>query len=301
MRNLPFAQPGRFYKGNLHTHSTRSDGGLEPGAVLAAYRERGYDFVALTDHFTPRYDFPIVDTTPWRTPDFTTLFGAELHAPALQNGEVWHLLAVGLPPDFAPTAQGETGPQLAARAAAAGAFVAIAHPAWYGLTPDDARSLGEAAHAIEVYNTGCEVESERGDSWELADILLNEGRRLTACATDDAHCRDVPDTFGGWVMVRASALEPAALLAALHAGHYYSSQGPELHDIAVAGDTIRVACSPARSIHLLGPGSLGRYLRGDGLREATFPLPARRRFVRVTVVDADGKRAWSNPIWLDEG
>jgi hypothetical protein len=25
----------------LHTHSTRSDGELEPGAVVAAYRERG--------------------------------------------------------------------------------------------------------------------------------------------------------------------------------------------------------------------------------------------------------------------
>ena len=31
---LPFALPGRFYKGNLHTHSTRSDGGLSPEAGL---------------------------------------------------------------------------------------------------------------------------------------------------------------------------------------------------------------------------------------------------------------------------
>lgn len=294
----PFDQPGRFFKGNLHLHSTRSDGKLGPGEVLAAYRERGYDFVALTDHFLPRFDFPLVDTREWRTPDFTTLIGAELHAHALANGETWHILAVGLPLDFAPNGQTETGSQLARRAAEAGAFVAIAHPAWYGLNEVDAAAL-DAAHAVEVYNTGCEVESERGDSWELTDILLNQGRRLLAVATDDAHFNGYLDAFGGWVMVRAASLDPDALLAALHAGHFYSSQGPDIHDIALDGDQLRVACSPARSIHLLGPGSRSQFAWGDGLQEATFTLPAARRFVRVTVVDQRGKRAWSNPIWLE--
>lgn len=293
----PFNQPGPFYKGNLHLHSTRSDGKLDPGEVLAAYRERGYDFVALTDHFLPRYDFPIVDTSEWRTPEFTTIFGAELHTRSMENGEAWHILAVGLPLDFAPNAQNETGPQLAARAAAAGAFVAIAHPAWNALSEADANAL-DAAHAVEVYNTGCEVESERGDSWHLTDVLLNKGRRLLACATDDAHAADLRDGFGGWVMVRAASLDPAALLAALHAGHFYSSQGPDIHDIAIEGDQLRIACSPARSVHLLAQGSYSRYAHGDGLREASFPLPANRRYCRVTVVDAQGKRAWSNPIWL---
>lgn len=298
MQSLPFARPGRFYKGNLHTHSTRSDGRREPAEVIAAYRDAGYDFLALTDHFLPQFDFPVVDTREWRTADFTTLIGAELHAPALENGEPWHILAVGLPLDFAPTAQTETGPQLAARAAAAGAFVAIAHPSWYGLNEADALSLG-AAHAVEVYNTGCEVESERGDSWELTDILLNRGWRLLACATDDAHFQGHADAFGGWVMARAASLDPVGLLGALHAGHFYSSQGPDLHDISLKGDAITVACSPVRSIHLLAHGSGSRFAWGDGLREATFPLPAKRRYCRVTIVDERGKRAWSNPIWLE--
>ena len=81
MHSLPFQQPGRFYRGNLHTHSTRSDGGLSPAAVVASYRERGYDFLALTDHFLATYGFPIVDTREFRTDRFTTLIGAELHAP----------------------------------------------------------------------------------------------------------------------------------------------------------------------------------------------------------------------------
>ncbi|MCU0944651.1 MAG: hypothetical protein MUF65_04695, partial [Rubritepida sp.] len=97
-----FAAPGRFWKGNLHTHSTASDGVRAPEAVCATYREAGYDFLALTDHFLAKYGFPIVDTRPFRAPGFTTILGAELHAPATALGELWHILALGLPLDFAP-------------------------------------------------------------------------------------------------------------------------------------------------------------------------------------------------------
>ena len=163
MHNLPFDKPGRFYRGKLHTHSTRSDGLLSPEAVVAAYQQAGYDFVALTDHFLPRYGFPVTDTRAERAAGFTTLLGAELHAPALENGELWHILAVGLPLDFAPPTADETGPALAGRAAAVGAFVGIAHPAWYGLTLADALSL-EAAHAVEIYNETCGALNDRAES-----------------------------------------------------------------------------------------------------------------------------------------
>ena len=56
----------------------------------------------------------------------------------------------------------------------------------------------------------------------LLDQLLNEGHRLTAFATDDAHFKS-PDHFGGWVQVKAESLDPDALLQALKEGHYYSS------------------------------------------------------------------------------
>src|SRR5215813_8805491 len=72
MRSL-FSARDRFYKGNLHTHSTRSDGKLSPEEVVAAYRERGYDFLALTDHFLKSYGYPITDTRPFRTASFVTL------------------------------------------------------------------------------------------------------------------------------------------------------------------------------------------------------------------------------------
>lgn len=41
---------GQWYKGNLHTHSYWSDGDQFPEVILLGYRERGYDFVAVSDH-----------------------------------------------------------------------------------------------------------------------------------------------------------------------------------------------------------------------------------------------------------
>ena len=132
-------------------------------------------------------------------------------------------------------------------------------------------------------------------------MSINNSRDFLAYAADDAHFGDRPDHFGGWVHVRAAALDPAALLVALKAGHYYSSTGPELHEVAIEDGVIRVVCSPARAIHVAGRGSVARYKLGDGLTAAQFPLdPFLSAYCRVTITDAAGKRAWSNPIWFDD-
>jgi len=305
LQDPAFTATGRFWRGNLHTHSTRSDGILPPEEVCRRYRAMGYDFLALTDHFIGDYGYPIVDTVPMRGDGFTTILGAELHSGAMENGELWHILAVGLPPDFAPSKSPsfypvkgqETGPEIAARAVAAGAFVAIAHPQWSGLTLADARSI-TAAHAVEIYNHGCATGCDRPDGAAIADLLLTEGRRLTLIATDDAHFHE-PDHFGGWVMVKAHENTPEALLSALKAGHFYSSQGPELRDVRIEGENLIVKCSAAVSVMALGHGTGAKAVHGQAMTRAEVPLTRLNDspWVRAVVVDAGGRRAWSNPIW----
>ena len=297
MKNLPFGRPGRFYKGNLHTHSTNSDGDFPPAEVVERYCREGYDFLTLSDHFLERYGWPVSDTRALRRDGFTTLIGAELHVSRTLADEPWHVLAIGLPTDFAPPANGEDIVALSRRAAAAGAFIGIVHPAWYGLTPEDARLI-DCAHAIEVYNHGSHVENDRGDGWVICDILLNEGRRLSAFASDDAH-RMTHDVFGGWIQVHAERLDPALILESLKAGRYYSSQGPEIHDVRVEGDEIVVACSPCAVITVQGRGSRTTFVKGEAMTEGRLPLARfEDSFFRVTVRDADGLCAWSNPVWL---
>lgn len=301
MRNLPFDKPGRFYRGNLHAHSTNSDGTLPPEDLASLYKESGYDFLAITDHFRERYGFPVTDTRPYRRDGFTTLLGAELHAPATALGVDWHILAVGLPPGFPPRGPSESGPNLARRAKEAEAFVGIAHPAWYGLIAQDAESLNGASDAVEVYNHSALEDNDRSDGWYLADALLAEGHRVNAYAADDAHLREgAPDAFGGWVEVRSEALEPEAILTALKAGHYYSSQGPEIHAVEVGARSVVVRCSPARGVFVGGRGYARARALGEGITECELPLDlfVDSAHLRVTVVDAGGRRAWTNPVWL---
>ena len=304
-RPSAFTALGRFWRGNLHTHSTNSDGVLPPAEVCRRYRAEGYDFLALTDHFVGLWGYPITDTLPYRADGFTTLLGAELHSGAMRNGELWHILAVGLPADFAsslsphftPVAGQETGAELARRAVKAGAFVAIAHPQWSGLTMEDMREL-DAAHAVEVYNHGCAMGCDRPDGFALADQLLTEGRPVTLIATDDAHFSE-PDHFGGWVMVKALENTPEALLAALKRGDFYSTQGPELRDVRLEGRKVIVESSAVVSVVAMGRGTGAKGVHGASMTRTEVPLDrlGDSPWLRVAVIDAAGKRAWSNPIW----
>lgn len=301
MTSLPFDKPGRFRRGNLHTHSTRSDGTFAPGDVCRRYAETGYDFIALTDHFLERYGYPIVDTREFRTAEFTTIIGAELHSDATELGGMWHLLAVGLPLDFATAGPDEPVAELAQRALATGAFVAAAHPQWYTQTEKDMAALGQV-DAIEIYNGVAIDSNDRPDGWYMADIMLSRGYRCFTYAADDFHgLKDRHDFQRGWVWVKSESLEPDALVAALKQGHFYSSTGPQILDVALSAERqLTVRCSPASRIFVTGQGPTTTFLGGPGLTEATFDLSKfNSPYWRVTVRDDQGGRAWTNPVWFD--
>jgi hypothetical protein len=64
-------------KGALHTHTTCSDGQLTPTELVAAYRQLGFQFVAITDHdhlLRPDY----WDALPTGDADFLVFKGVEL-------------------------------------------------------------------------------------------------------------------------------------------------------------------------------------------------------------------------------
>jgi hypothetical protein len=302
-----YTAPGKFHRGNLHTHSTNSDGVLSPEEVCRRYQAEGYDFIALTDHFVGLFDYPVTDTTAFHNDSFTTILGAELHTGTMENGHLWHIVAAGLPrdftppnaPNFRPVKGSETGASIAQRARDAGAFVAIAHPHWSGMSEADARSI-TAAHAVEIYNHGCVVDNDRGEGFLTLEHLLNRGHKLNLIATDDAHF-NTPDFFGGWVMVKAIENTPEALLNALKAGEFYSSTGPQINDIRFTKDGIEVDCSSAVTIIVQGQGTSMATLHGETMTTGKLSLErlSSSPWIRVTVIDRASKRAWSNPIWLD--
>jgi hypothetical protein len=303
-----FTAAGTFFRGNLHTHSTGSDGIYSPQEVCDRYQAQGYDFIALTDHFVGLFNYPITDTALCRNAEFTTLIGAELHTGSMANGNLWHLLGIGLPldftpplaPHFKPVDGSESAASIAQRARDAGALVVIAHPHWSGMSLADARTI-TAAHAVEVYNHGCAVDNDRGEAFLILERLLNQGTRLNLIAADDAHF-NTPDHFGGWVMVKATENTPDALLDALKNGTYYASTGPDIHDIRFVDGAVEVECSAASTIVVQGNGTSTATLHGERMTHERLSLArvAGSPWLRITIIDKAGKRAWSNPVWIED-
>jgi len=60
-----------------------------------------------------------------------------------------------------------------------------------------------------------------------------------------------------------------------------------------------VKCSPASRIFVTGSGWTARSAYGNGIREAELSLNGfDSPFIRITVRDANGGRAWTSPIWF---
>ena len=102
MHLSPFSPGTRFYRGNLHGHSTHSDGSLSSAEVVDVYHRLGYDFTCLSDHLHTNTQFAattVNDTAALNRDDFITITSAELHCSgkAYDNDGLWHILANGLP------------------------------------------------------------------------------------------------------------------------------------------------------------------------------------------------------------
>jgi hypothetical protein len=116
---------------------------------------------------------------------------------------------------------------------------------------------------FEVFNANVDChnggDAERPGTEEMWDRALT--LRLTeldlgllyGLATDDTHHshREAPELSNagrGWVMVRASALDAGALVAAMRRGDFYSSSGVTLRDVRCDGITYALEIEPEQGV-----------------------------------------------------
>ena len=284
-----------FYKGNLHTHTTNTDGRLAPEAVAELYRSRGYDVLSLTDH--------------WKrtTPDacyyegMLLLPGIELDY-TLPN-QVIHIVGINVDETILTRAdRRHTARQGIRDIRRAGGRAILAHPAWSLNTQETIAGL-DGLTAAEIYNSVSMPpwNGDRGDSTLLLDIAAANGVMLNTVASDDAHFY-TGEECSSFIMLQADELTPEGVVGALDAGRFYASRGPRFSQIEVEDGEIRVSCSPVCRIlfhsNLAWVG--GRCRAEKGQTEAVYKFNRERmeRFVRVILIDEEGRRAWSNPIDL---
>lgn len=314
----PFDTDGEWLKAALHTHTRRSDGELEPEAHVLHHEWRGFDVLAITDHWT---------LTPMpSTEHLLVLTGAELAVDPLAEGRYTEILAIGI--DDLPEDPGgdrrsweridnydfKTFPDLSAAGAyigAQGGVSFVAHPYWSGL-PAEVLIAAENVQGVELFNSSAERETGRGDSSYVWDLSLEAGKRLWAFATDDCHYPGF-DVGDAWTMVRVAERSQEAVLESLRNGWTYASAGPVIHDVRADEDTVEIRCSPARSVVLMSRYETGWMVRSDDrgrqeeariLERDDRGLVTRARFTpsflvpyrRLVVEDPQGRKAWTNPI-----
>lgn len=291
----PFHLAGHWFKGNLHTHTTLSDGHYAPEERIRDYRERGYHFLAITDH-------GMVYESRSFGGDFLVLGGLEVGARQPGLGATYHFVipeASGLP----ALPQDPTPQEVLALAGKSGALAILAHPYWSGLALPDLLAVEAGIIGLEVFNTVCEREIGRGVSSVHWDSLLERGGAPLGFAVDDSHTNRayIRDVFQGWIMVKAESLDVEAILAAIRRGAFYSSSGPTIQDITLGDEGVSVRCSPAKCINFICHPPRGKQVlaeEGDELTQAEYIFRGNERYVRVECRDRLGRTAWSNPFRL---
>ena len=277
------------YKINLHTHTTVSDGGKTPDEAADIYRSAGYDAIAITDHW--KYGEERVCDN-----GLLVLSGAEynIYNVSAKDG-LFHIVGVGM--DVDPGLDKSASAQEAINAIkAAGGLAVIAHPAWSLNTPAHIMAL-ENADATEIYNSVSAVHmSRRPDSGIIVDMLGAVGRFYPLLATDDVHYYDGSDECVAWIMAEAEECTKDAILKAVREQKFYATQGPEIH-LSIDGDEAVVRCSPCKEIVFLSELVWSpRVFEGEGITEARYKIRDGETYIRAEVMDADGKRAWTNCI-----
>lgn len=332
MKHLLPAVP-RYFKANLHTHSTISDGKLTPEQVKELYRSKGYQILAITDHNI------IADHSAMTEPDFLMLTGVEInhnhqnYRPRF-DGQVYHLNLIAKRPDnlWIPSKAPHKYPgglayeekmrceemdvrydpdavnAMIAKANEMGFLVMYNHPTWSCQSYPDYAPL-KGLWAMELCNGECCREGINENNARVFKDLLSLGNRLFPVGADDMH--DSVAAGIAWIMVGARELRYDSVIDALERGDFYMSRGPEIFSLTVQDARLKLTCSDARRISLESHGRFARSVCADGenwLREAEFDLsdfiakadgdPA--TYLRLTVTAPDGTYAATRAYFLNE-
>jgi hypothetical protein len=319
-----------WLKGTTHVHAAPSgDSNESTERVVAWYEQRGYDFIAMTDHnkvsevggstsgqiavrSEPQKMIVLAGVELTHNPEGCTPEGDETKRCRI------HVNALGVtarPEGKIEWAERKSKQRIDMYQAAlnqakrlGAQLVQINHPQYYwGMTADVLIEIAKrGAQLVEVANVQFDKKWNGGDSNHLStealwDAVLSTGATMWGIATDDAHdyAADGSGKYpagGGWVVVKARR-DPRAILDALSHGRFYSSTGVTLARAEVDADELVVEVAPEsrnnskHTISFIENGKVVATVSGLTARR----LVPRTGYVRAVITRDDGKKAWVQP------
>ena len=330
-RRALLPENGSWYKANLHTHSTLSDGQYTPLEVRDLYRERGYSVLALTDHeiLVPHNDLNEKDFLmltsyeaqvrgdldlpgPMRRLSHLNFYAKDPEQRKMPFFNTEDVLAYSFKIDishaefYGPEIEKEYSVEglnhLIELGREHGFIVCWNHPTWSMESADIYTHL-KGLFGMEIYNTACAVTGYEAYVPYIYDEMLRSGQRLSCVAADDMHERT--HLYGGFTMISAPSLEYSQIINALEKGDFYASRGPQIHSFYVEDGMIHVECSPAKMIRITNSGRRSDrkscvYAENGLVSSAVFPVMDTDLYIRLTVTDECGRTANTRAYFREE-
>lgn len=289
--NHPYAHltGGQWLRGNLHTHSNRSDGARPRQMIVDDYAARGYGFLMFSDHdrLTSESDLAALDAK-----GMVLVPGNEISA----GGP--HLLHVDADRRIEPARMRQ---EILNDIAAVGrGFAIVNHPNWQEAF--NHCSIGQMREwwgylGMEIYNGV--IGRLYGSSYALDkwDMLLTEGRRVWGFANDDCHAAR-GDIELGWNVAYVREKTVAGVVEALRSGRFYASTGVEITAIRVNGLRIRIETANAQRIVAIQ--NSGQRIAVIDAPVLEIEVPDRAAYVRFECWGTGERMAWTQPFFVAE-
>ena len=335
MKKYLLSRAGKFYKANMHAHTSLTTGSLAPREVKELYKSMGYSIVAFTNHevivphtelqdadFLPITAFEMsIAEQPWSP--FAKCYHFNIYMPKaeLDHSSVFckacvksaalHLVteemeAHGMEKRTYSTAFANS---VIKKANSEGCLVSYNHPVWSNQNYSDYSEL-RGLWAAEWYNNQAAILGNT-DTLTPIDDLLRQGEAVYPIATDDTH--SMLSAGGGWICVKAKALDYDTVFDALRRGDFYSSTGPEIKSLYAEDGAVYIKTSGASRISLVSSSRIGKTLKADKklLYGARFDLSKiissaditredKGVWFRIEVADKHGNRAITRAYYPSE-
>lgn len=327
MKKYLISEKGRFYKANLHSHSTVSDGELTPAEMKELYQKNGYSIIAYTDHNR------FVTHNELSDENFLALNGVENAAD--ETDKLWmynrccDICFIALSPDrklhplqnegnvqgdgeyssFKPRYCSEDINKMIKMGVKNGFFATYNHPTW-SLENYEQYMSYHGINAMEMFNFSSSVDGYNEYNPDIYDDMLRSGERIFCIATDDNHNRAPNtchwDSFGGFTMIKSPSLKYEDVAKALLNGDFYCSRKPIINALWLDTDdgSVHIECEKAVKITCTRAGRRLRtvYAKEQGveyLTEAKFSVNKDDVYLRITVFDENGLTADTNAYFVD--
>jgi len=280
-------EPDKCLKGNLHTHSNKSDGARDPQEVIDDYAKRGYDFLMMSDHdiYTSPEDYKTLDPK-----DLVLIPGNEVS----ENGV--HLLHVSANSLVAPHSDRQV---VIDNINKDGGICIVNHPNWYEnfdhCSQEKMRAL-QNFNGLEIYNGV--IGRLKGSPYATNhwDMLLNGGRKVWGYANDDSH-RAEYDVGRGWNMVYAQR-DSNSITDALRHGRFYASTGVLIRSFEAGEGRIFVETENGERIVAIRDQAV-RIGESD-TKDLEVKVPDYCKYIRFECWGKGERFAWSQPFFIED-